>query len=186
MATRDITVAATTAAEAAQSTLLLFVEMDFSSGFVRVTNAAYDVTWNSLAWQGVGFLGAVREVRETLGIEATALEFSISGVDPANIGIALGEHYQGRSARMWAGFIDAGAIVISPVLLFVGRMDTMQIQDGETAQITVTAESRLASWSRPKVRRFSDSDQQAEFPGDLGLQYISELASGREIPWGRS
>lgn len=186
MATRTITSATNTAAQAAQATLILFVELDFSSGFVRVTNAAYNVVWNSLTWQGVGFLGAVREVRETLGIEATALQFSISGVDTANIGIALGEQYQGRSARMWGGCVDAGAIVVDPVLLFVGRMDTMQIQDGDTASISITAESRLAAWSRPKIRRFSDSDQQKEFPGDLGLQYISELASGREIIWGRS
>lgn len=184
MATRELTSGQEDAAAAPQKAMLAFVELDFSSGFVRVTNAAHPITWNGFTWQGVGALGRIDTVKEVLGIEATALKFTISGVDPDNIAIALGENYQGRSARMWLAFAETGGIVADPNLVFAGRIDQMAISDGVSATISVTAESRLAFWARPKMRRFSDADQREEFPGDLGMQYISELASGREIPWG--
>ena len=186
MATRDITAATSAAANAQKSWLLLFVELDFSSGFVRCTNAGYDVAWNAQTWQGMAELGQVEQVGESLGIEAKALKFTIQGVDNANLDIALGEHYQGRAARMWAGFVEPGVgIVADPALLFVGRIDQMAIQrGGESSAIAVTCESRLAAWGRAKLRRYSDADQQARYPGDLGLQYIAELASGRETKWG--
>lgn len=186
MATRDITPAAVTAATAAQKYLLAFVELDFVSGFVRVTNAGHSVDWDGHTWVGIGALGAITEARESLSVEAIGMTFALSGVDPSIMTIVLSEQYQGRSARLWLSFIDAGVVVADPTIVFSGRMDTMQIQDGPTATISVTAESRFASWSRPQTRRFSDSDQQQEFPGDLGLQYIAELASGKEIIWGRT
>lgn len=184
--TRDITTATETAAAASQVSLLLFVELDFSSGFVRCTNASFNVDWNGHTWTGVGSLGAVDQAREVLDVEAIGLSFTLTGVDPAKIATALAEFYQGRAARLWVGFIDSGAIVADPVLLFVGRMDTMTIEHGTQAKITVAAESRLASWSRVRTRRFSDADQQLEFPGDLGLQEVDEFASGKQVVWGRS
>lgn len=184
MATRDITTAAKTAAVGQQVTLLCFVECDFPSGFVRVTNAPFDVTWNSATWKGVGALGQVQEVKEVLGLEATGHSFTLSGIDSTKIATALGENYQGRTAKMWIGFIAAGAIVADPFQALRGRMDTMPIRYGKTATVTVNVENRLAAWGRAKYRRFADADQQAEFPGDLGLQYVTEMASGKEVRWG--
>ncbi len=53
----------------------------------------------------------------------------------------------------------------------------------ETATIVVTAESRLIDWNRPRIRRYTDGDQQERFSGDLGFQFMSD-ASEKEINWG--
>lgn len=185
MSSRTVTTAAQTEAQAAHKTVLCFVELDFLSGFVRVTNAGHDVAWNGFTWQGVGALGAVEPTVESNSLEAHGMTFSISGVDGTGIAIALGEHYQGRSAKMWLAFINAaGQIVVDPVQVFGGRMDQMSIADGNEAAISVTAESRLADWARPRLRRYNDADQQAEYPGDRGFEFIVDGAN-KEIVWGR-
>lgn len=186
MATRPITSAQLTALQLARIPLVLFAEFDFASGFVRVTNGGYPIDWNGFTWAGVGALGSVSNIREVTGIESVGYAFTISGVDPAKIQTAMGEQYQGRSGRMWAGVIEPNVgLVISPTLLVAGRMDTMPIEYGKQAKVTVNVENKFAAWNRRKMRRFNDADQQAEFPGDLGCQFVTEVAAGREVPWGR-
>jgi hypothetical protein len=186
MATRDLTAPTIAQANAQSSWLLIFVELDFSSGPVRATNAGYPVDWNAQTWLGLAELGTVEAIDESLSIEAKALKFTVQGVDNSKVAIALGEKYQGRAARMWVGFVEAGVgIVADPALAFAGRIDQMIVQRGDKeAAVSVTAESRFAAWNRAKLRRYSDADQQAAHPGDLGLQYIAELAGGREQRWG--
>ena len=76
-------------------------------------------------------------------------------------------------------------IVADPVLVFHGRMDVMNIEIGNTATITVTAESRLADWNRARTSRYTDEEQQRLYPGDKGLQYVAQTAE-MELVWGRT
>lgn len=184
MATRTLTTGTRDAAASSRKIALIFLELDFPSGFVRVTNASFAVTWNGNTWGGLANLGKITEIREVLGMEATGYQFTLSGVDGTKIATALNEQFQGRAARMWLGFVGASGIIADPVQIMKGRMDTMPIVVGKECAVSVNVENRLAAWSRAKIRRFSDGDQQAEFPGDLGLQYISEMASGKEQRWG--
>jgi hypothetical protein len=64
-------------------------------------------------------------------------------------------------------------------------MDTMRIEDsGDTASITVQAESRFIELERTHERRYTDQDQQQLYPGDLGLEYVAGLQD-KEIAWGQ-
>lgn len=185
MSTRTLSAATQTAIAQAQLTALMFVELDFASGYLRLTTAGHDVSWNGYTWTGVGLLGGVEPISEDTALQANGIRLTLSGVDSAIIAIALQEAYQGRQARIWLAFVnDSGAIVADPLLVFVGRMDTMQVQDGDTATIILNLENELAAWDRPRVRRFTDADQQAEYPGDLGLQFVTEAAQ-RTVSWGR-
>ena len=71
-----------------------------------------------------------------------------------------------------------------PELLDQGRLDASETEEGETITVTITAESRFAAWERPVIRRYTDADQQARFPGDRGLEFVSQAAQ-KEIVWGR-
>jgi hypothetical protein len=185
VSTRALTAGVQSAIASSQVTALMFVELDFASGFLRLTTAGHDVTWNGYTWTGVGLLGAVEAIKEDTALQANGIRLTLSGVDVAIIAIALQEAYQGRDARIWLAFVnDAGAIVADPLLVFVGRMDMMQVADGESATVILSLENELAAWDRPRVRRFTDADQQAEYPGDLGMQFVTEAAQ-RTVSWGR-
>ena len=181
---RDITTGVDAALADSQVRLLLFVEMDFSTGFLRVNNSGVTFPWNGYDWLGVGRLGSIDPIKEGAGLEANGLAFRISGVPTANIALALGTYYQGRSCKVWAAPLTAEhAVIADPVLVFWGRLDTMDIELGETATITVNAESRLADWDRPRVRRYNQEDQQIDYPDDLGFEFVPGLVD-KQIVWG--
>jgi hypothetical protein len=125
-------------------------------------------------------------VEETTSKEAKGIALRISGIDPANISRALGENYQGRSVKVWLALLsDQYAILADPILIFTGFMDTMNIELGETASITVTAESKWVAWESPKVRRINQADQEAAYPGDKGCEFVEQMVS-KELVWGRA
>ena len=72
----------------------------------------------------------------------------------------------------------------TPLKVFQGRMDITDIEIGETIGVTISLESRLVDWERPRVRRFTDQDQKRAFPGDRGLEYV-QAVSDMELVWGR-
>lgn len=188
---RDIGSAFTAAVEAANVPLIAFVELDFGSGAVRVTNAPYTFSWNGHDWLGLGTLGSIEPIEEGAGLEARGVGLRLAGVPVSNdehpemIGIALDEHYQGRDCRIWVAVLDDQYRIIGdPKLIFLGRMDHMDITVGDVGSILLHAESRLADLERPRVRRYNDADQQAEYAGDLGLQFAEQMVEFA-ILWGR-
>lgn len=175
-----------TAAAAPVVRPVLFAELVFASGTVRMHSAVGTITWGSADWLGAGSLGRVDPVEEGADIAARGLRLQLSGIPAEHIAIALGEHYQGQPARLYVGFLDAGhQLVADPELVFAGRMDTMDVELGESATIQITAESRLAAWERPNIRRYTHEDQVAEYPDDRGLEFVAQTAE-RELIWGRA
>lgn len=166
--------------------VVLFAELDFSGGFVRVHTGLGTITWGGFDWLGVGSFGSVSAIDETAELQRRTLVYTLSGIPSTLIATVLGENYQGRSAKLYIGFIApiTGALVATPDLLDQGRMDISTIEQGNECKVTVTAESRIATWDRPVVRRYTNADQQERFPGDLGLQFVDQAAQ-KEINWGR-
>lgn len=181
---RTTTGAIDTALAGGNVPLILFVEMDFPSGFLRVNNSGQNFDWGGYTWIGVGALGSIDQITEASDLSAQGLGFSISGVPTEYISTALGQKYQGRSCKVWFAPLDSNHQVIAdPIGSFNYRMDTMDIELGQTATIRVSAESRLVDWERNNVSRYTDEEQQRLYPGDLGLQFVPQMAE-KEIRWG--
>jgi len=183
---RTLTSAANTAAQAAVVWPVTLVELDFASGFVRANSAPITIAFSGNDFLGVGNLGSVDAVKEGADLTARGINLQLSGIPSGLVSTALGEDYQGRSCKVWLGLLDSDHVLIAdPVLIFDGRMDTMDIQMGDTAAINVSAESRLADWDRPRVRRYTNEDQQQAFPLDKGLEFVPQMVS-KQIIWGRA
>lgn len=163
---------------------ILLARLAFDTGVETLWSGRGAIQWNGESYTGVGDIGAVGAIEEGIEARAFGVELTLSGVPASRLALALGEDVQGRRAEIWLGFLDqAHALVASPVLLFRGRMDTMNVSLGETATISLTAENRLADWDRPRVRRYAHADQQARFPGDLGFEFVNTTTE-KEIVWG--
>lgn len=184
MPNRPLTPAQEAALADHQVRAVVLVEMNFPGGFLRVNNSAVNLQWDGFTWAGVGELGSIDAVSEGSSLEARGLSFSISGVNPANIAIALGQQYQGRSCKVWlATLTEAYAVNDSPSLIFNGRLDLMDIEVGTTATITVSAESRYADWDRPRVRRYNSADQAITDPTDKGFEFVPQMVE-KTLRWG--
>lgn len=181
--TRTISGAMTTALTSDHVPFVLLIELQLDSGTQRYTTAGHDLPWDSQTWAGIGTLVDVSEIREGETLEAIGLRLSLSSVPSALIAIALSEHVQGKTCRIWAAALADGVIVTSPSLEFQGRIDTLETsEDGETGSIVVNIESRLADFARPRVRRYSDADQKQLYPGDKGFEYVAAMVEA-QIVW---
>ncbi len=165
---------------------VLFAEFDFSGGFVRFHSLLGTITWGGYDWTGTGLLGRVTGIEENSDLSKKTVTYELSGIPSEVIGIVLGEEYQGRTAKLYLGFLDQTTyqLVATPELISRQRMDVVDVAQGKECTVTLTAESRLAAWNRPQVRRMTHADQQTRFPGDKGFEFIDQAAQS-EVVWGR-
>jgi len=184
--TRSLTTALRDETLAGDVKPIILIDLDFSSGFVRFWTGYGDLVYNNNTYVGTGTLLAIDSVNETTDVAANGVGLTLNGIPSDLLSIALTEHYQGRSAKIYFGALsDSYGLVADPFTLWSGRMDTMSITEGaETATIRLVAENRLIDLERQRERRLTDQDQQTAFPNDLGLQHVA-AQQDKEITWGR-
>lgn len=164
------------------------VHFNFDGGAVRLCDDIRDIVFDGNTFTGVGHLGKVSPVNETAGLRANGINFTLSGIPSSLIDESTGQHVQGRTVEMWKAFLDSGdALIADPIKVFAGRIDQMIIADaGDTVVITVSAENRLVDLDQPLETRFyTDQDQQSEFAGDLGMEFVTKMQSTIFV-WGRA
>jgi hypothetical protein len=181
--TRGLTPAALGAVSAEAARGCLAVELLFPAGAVRFVAAPFDITLGGETFSGVGQLVEISVIEETSELAASGMTVGLSGIPRDLVAVALGQAYQNRRGTVWWVPLDAAELpVADPILLFRGRMDTMEIQMGETATVRVRLESRLADWERPNLRRYTHEDQVARHPGDLFFIFVSATTE-KELIW---
>lgn len=164
---------------------IYFVEMAFSQPLRVCSSSGYDIVWNGYTWLGLGMLGGIEPIEEQATLEAIGVRLTLSGVPSEIIAITLAEQYQGKACHIWfAPLREDLQMAVQPVRVFSGRMDTMDTELGETATITVSAESRMVSWDTPRVRRYNNEDQQSRYPGDRGFEFVAQMVE-KNLLWGR-
>lgn len=181
---RNLTTAVQNELAASELEPFFAIKLAFDSGDVRIWTGYNDITIASETYIGGGQLLSISPVEETVEVAAKGVTFALNGINSSLVSVALIESYQGRSAKVYLGVLSSGAVVADPYLLFDGRMDVMTIEDGgDTANISLSAESRLIDLERARISRYTDNDQQNKFAGDTALRYVSSLQE-KEIAWG--
>lgn len=185
---RDLTAGMVTASTGEVFRPFVAVELHFSTGFLRLNSTDRTLTFNTGAspsddFLGAGQMGTMSVVEESAELKNYSIDMELRGIPNDLIAAALGSDYQGRPARIWLGMMDVDFSVISdPTIVFDGLMDSMSAELGETATITLRAQSRLARWEQPPQSRYTNEEQQNLFPGDLGLQFMPQMVE-KEIIW---
>ncbi len=148
------------------------IALDFPSGVVRVNGSPADIAFGGDTYIGVGGLGSISAVRESNELRAYDLTLGLSGVPSDSVALALTEAYQGRAGTVWEVLLQDGVVVADPVIAFRGRMDQMNVSTGQTSAVTVKLINRLADWERPKIRRYTNEEQDRRFPGDGFFRFV--------------
>ena len=185
--TRDLHADVVTATGQTVFESVWLVSLAFDSGTLYLHTGVGDRSYGGNTYTGTGTLGEVSPVEESVEIRPNGVRLSLSGLNASLVSIALGEHYQGRTCTVLFAMIDAeGAIIGTPYTYHVGRIDTMLITDtGQFVKVELTSENRMVDFDNlNEVGYYTDVEQQALYPGDLGLQYIA-AQSDKTIWWGR-
>lgn len=186
---RDITSGMATASTAEVFRPFTAVELNFSTGRLRFNSTDRTLTFNADSgspsddFLGVGQYGSMSVVEESSELKNYSIDLNLRGIPNDIIASALGADYQGRPCRVWFGLMEADfAVIADPTLWFDGLMDTMNIQLGEEATVTLKAQSRLARWEEAQNVRYTNEEQQNRFPGDKGLEFVAQMVE-KEIVW---
>ena len=146
------------------------VRIDFAAATVYLTTAGGPITWDGQTWEPAG-LGAIEPVEDTAS-EMPPLRFTLPGLSPDQLYVALEPGTEGSVVRVYDALIDpdTGACE-DAVLAWSGTLNVPELIDGEQADMTVTAEHRGMLAIRPKPSRYTDDEQRRLYPGDTSLDF---------------
>ena len=178
---RLIPISAAQALAAGELVLVQLVELELSET-LYLASSNVDIDWAGHTYRGMGLLGAVEAV-EDVPSESKALRFTLSGLTPEAIGIALAEDIRNRPARLRLAVLDREShAVIDAQPVWSGSCDQMPIVlSKETCTVSVTAEHRGATFGHPKPFAYTDGDQQRVYPGDTSLRFLVAQANHQDV-----
>lgn len=163
-----------------QIPLVQLVEMLFDTP-LRFTTAGHSIIWDGDTYASAG-LGTIDPIEDSAG-EVQALQFTLPGITPEQIAIALTETVEGVTVRVYDAMLDPDTgEVADAVLAWSGTLNVPSIEDGATATVIVTAEHRGMLALRPKPSRYTNDEQQRLYPGDTSLDIDPETDAG-PIAW---
>lgn len=159
------------------------IDLEFSSGPLYLWSGRGDRIIGGKTYVGAGTFLKIDEIEESAEIAAKGATLTLSGIPEELLALALTEPYQGRVCRIHFGFVGEEADMAE---VFTGYMDQMNIDEGpQTSTVALTVENRLVDLERPRIRRYTNNDQQSRFPGDKGLEFVDALQD-KELFWGRA
>lgn len=183
------TVEAYVAGRSIAGTILVF--MDFVDAPRRWWPGFGSLVSGGQTWQGTGELISVDGLEQPMGTAAPQTTFMLSGVDSTIVTLARNSSgkVKGRRVVVYVQFFQldgtqAWVPLDSPAAVWSGKMDQMKYaaQGPSSRSVTVTAESLWVNRSRPPFGLYGNTDQIARFPGDRGLEQVSDLVN-KTIRW---
>jgi hypothetical protein len=184
---RPAPVALLAAARAAVVRPFMACELLYPEGPVRLCSLpqGHVILVDGQSYAGTGVLGRITELEEGAENRSYGFSLELSGI-PGNWADYLrSQDVQGGLVTIRLGMCDENWGVIGSEIVTVGRMDTQDVQAGETTFVRVNCEGPHVDWERPRVRRATDIDQQARAPGDRFFRFSAAMRNFRE-QWGRS
>lgn len=164
-----------------QLPLVQLVRIDFAAATVYLTTAGGPIVWDGQTWEPAG-LGAIEPVEDS-ATEMQPLQFTLPGLTPAQVAVALEPGTEGRPVRVYDAIIDpdTGACE-DAVLAWSGTLNFPSLTDGPQADMTVSAEHRGSTALRPKPSRYTDDEQRRLYPGDTSLDF-DPATDAQPLPW---
>jgi hypothetical protein len=177
------------ALDAAQIRPAFFVQIVFSTETVWLwtglgPKAALGPAWDPAAtfpygqiFTGLGWLGQIESIPQTTQVTAENITLTLSGIPLHLLGDAINAVRLSGSATVWLAFLDANNNVIpDPLQLWQGETDVPSVVDGaETCTLSLTVENALIALNLASNRRFTTIDQQLDFPGDAGFDFVTAM-----------
>lgn len=167
----------------------LLLELRLDSGYAYVCSLDKNIFFSGAEYLGVGNFGKVSMTKETASSQSSGMTMELTGIPPDYINIAKDQNYHGRACILRYGFLDSNfELNLStgdPAIIFQGIIDQMFIKLGTAGTVVLTAEDDWIRWEEPLKSFYTNEEQQFLYPGDLGLEFVSQVVD-KEIKWGRS
>lgn len=163
------------------------VEAVFDNATYRATDAYKDIVYSGNTFNAVGHFMQFSGIEQNAQMVVQQAQVSFSGVDQIYIAEVFNFNCIGRSMRVWVAFLNAsGALILDPIMFVDGVVDSPTIEDDpETGAniVSFTVVNQWRNFDRVNGRISNSASQQFYFPGDLGLEFSSQV--DQPLYWGR-
>lgn len=153
-------------------------------------NAAAPITVGGITFSNLGALLNVGDVQRDMRSTSDDMTIALTGIDPANIGIILGNDIKGSLVEVWRGFFDANnQIITTPTTQFFKRYQGIINSVAITEDFNSEMRTRIAtcSISCSSMRRVlenrlggvktNQSSWQFLYPGDTSMNRVATIAN---------
>lgn len=163
------------------------VSVHFDDTVMYMNDSYKTISFNGADYLGVGHFMGFSDIEETAEVIVSTMTLSLSGIDKVWIANVLGKNYINRIVRVNLAFLDAdgNTLIIDPVLIFEGQMDSPTISedpDAGTSTVSISATNSWVDFSRKTGRHTNNEEQQARYPGDKGFEFASQNID--KLVWG--
>jgi hypothetical protein len=182
---RSLSSAAIAALASGHVVLATLVKMQFPGGTIALNSSNMDLAWNGDTYLAAAGLGDIDPISDRPG-DMPGMRFTLQKVDASLISLALDDRaqVQGTPIAIYTAILDNATYQIVEVETdWVGLADTMPItEDGKTATITLTAESKAVDLLRGQSLTYTDAAQKTQYTADRAFEYVPDQAN-KPVVW---
>lgn len=153
-------------------------------------NAAAPITVNGITFSNLGALLSVGDVQRDIKATSDDMTIALTGIDPTNVGIILGNDIKGSLVEVWRGFFDSNnQIITTPTTQFFKRYQGIINSVSITEDFNTEARTRIAtcSISCSSMRRIlenrlsgvktNQNNWQFIYPNDTSMNRVAEISN---------
>jgi hypothetical protein len=153
-------------------------------------NAAAPITVGGITFANLGALLNVGDVQRDIKATSDDMTIALTGIDPTNVGIILGNDIKGSLVEVWRGFFDSNnQIITTPTTQFFKRYQGIINSVSITEDFNSEARTRIAtcSISCSSMRRIlenrlsgvktNQNNWQFIYAGDTSMNRVSEISN---------
>ena len=153
-------------------------------------NAAAPITVGGITFANLGALLSVGDVQRDIKATSDDMTIALTGIDPTNVGIILGNDIKGSLVEVWRGFFDSNnQIITTPTTQFFKRYQGIINSVSITEDFNSEARTRIAtcSISCSSMRRVlenrlsgvktNQNNWQFIYAGDTSMNRVSEISN---------
>jgi len=153
-------------------------------------NAGAPITVGGITFANLGALLNVGDVQRDIKATSDDMTIALTGIDPANVGIILGNDIKGSLVEVWRGFFDSNnQIITSPTTQFFKRYQGIINSVSITEDFNSEMRTRIAtcSISCSSMRRIlenrlsgvktNQNNWQFLYPNDTSMNRVSSIAN---------
>jgi len=153
-------------------------------------NAAAPITVGGITFANLGALLSVGDVQRDIKATSDDMTIALTGIDPTNVGIILGNDIKGSLVEVWRGFFDSNnQIITTPTTQFFKRYQGIINSVSITEDFNAEARTRIAtcSISCSSMRRIlenrlsgvktNQNNWQFIYAGDTSMNRVAQIAN---------
>jgi len=153
-------------------------------------NAAAPITVGGITFANLGALLSVGDVQRDIKATSDDMTIALTGIDPTNVGIILGNDIKGSLVEIWRGFFDSNnQIITTPTTQFFKRYQGIINSVSITEDFNSEARTRIAtcSISCSSMRRVlenrlsgvktNQNNWQFIYPSDTSMNRVAQIAN---------